>query len=264
MQSNKKTTLQLDDRSNAVKTVEINYDQRSDAKVAALADFAKIAADSHERFILTGGYAVELYGMTRDTPDIDIWTTEMGADAFADHAARPGLFKEAGPGKWSHNNGVAFDIVTIKISEIEKNPCNLWIPVSTSIKRHFAIIHPRELYQIKKGGLQGLRMSATAGLKDGRDALWLWMGAVRELARLGFTGSIATEEKELCKSIRAREEEIIKQRNAPVVDNDKNDKSFSDKSKDEDYDKAPPPKPTSMPGLKLNLGQSSQSGTQKK
>ncbi|KAF3196264.1 hypothetical protein TWF106_005158 [Orbilia oligospora] len=53
-------------------------------KVKALAGFARIAIGIKEPFVLIGGYAMELYGMTgRETPDIDICTSKAGASAFS-------------------------------------------------------------------------------------------------------------------------------------------------------------------------------------
>ncbi|KAF3190680.1 hypothetical protein TWF788_008201 [Orbilia oligospora] len=53
-------------------------------KVKALAGFARIAIGIKEPLVLIGGYAMELHGMTgRETPDIDICTSQAGASAFS-------------------------------------------------------------------------------------------------------------------------------------------------------------------------------------
>ncbi|KAF3165620.1 hypothetical protein TWF225_001153 [Orbilia oligospora] len=181
-----KDTGQAVNLDTAQLTVTIPDNQLNTLKVKALVYFARIATGIKEPFVLIGGYAMELYGMTdRETPDIDIWTEEYN-------------YKDG-------DQMVRLELVasTTLSTMVAANPCAVSIVPSENIK--FAIANPAELYSNKRQGLTGGTPSRSLSqrIKDGKDALWLLgdklkpngnLVAVRGLLHSMLFGSAPTEE----------------------------------------------------------------------
>ncbi|KAF3129030.1 hypothetical protein TWF703_009060 [Orbilia oligospora] len=218
-----KDTGQAVNLDTAQLTVTIPGNQLNTLKVKALVCFARIATGIKEPFVLIGGYAMELYGMTdRETPDIDICTSQAGAGAISAklEGANPSgschltkrtrslAEEKGGTEEYNYKDGdqmVRLELVasTTLSTMVAANPCAVSIMPSENIK--FAIANPAELYSNKRQGLTGGTPSRSLSqrIKDGKDALWL-LGdklkpngssvAVRGLLHSMLFGSAPTEE----------------------------------------------------------------------